>query len=74
MGRRLGSARISPEQVVDIFTAPGRYKLIARAFGVTEAYVSLIKTGRYHAEITKPYIEATRLNASLISATFGVHQ
>lgn len=68
--------KLSEETVLDIFFAAGHHKAIARKYGVSQTCVCNIKLRRVYRRFTgawDPSMGAERINATLISAAFGVH-
>lgn len=66
-GRRGNHSR-----VIAIFRASGHQKSIAFAHGVSQGYVSRIKSGQLFPEVTAPYRQSSvmALNAALTTLAF----
>lgn len=66
---------LDKETVIDVFLATGPQKAIAWKYGISQRSVSHIKSRHNYRQFTEAYdpnLGATRMNATLISAAFGV--
>lgn len=53
-GERNGFSKLTAAQVLDIYSAPGLYKLIAEKYGIARVTVSEIKRGKSWGHLTTP--------------------
>lgn len=67
-----GSRYLTRDQAIAIFLAPGMGKNIAADFDVSPTTVSWIKNGKRWGDVTSAWSQAAAVNASLVSAAFGV--
>ncbi len=48
---------LTDEQIIDIFLDKGRCIDIAKKYGITREHAGRIRLGKYHGELTKPYLK-----------------
>jgi len=64
------SWRLSDNEIIGIYLAPGLRKCVAMDFNVSMSLVCMIKSGRRRPDVIRQYHEAAAVNADLVFAAF----